>query len=88
MAKAAGGATYAHTVWMRVFQRASKNEKARVNPSIEHNRDPERYAYSSRYDSVGRDQLGHQRIYAGGHSHGYAQVDSIVEDDLIECIAI
>ena len=88
MAQPDGGATYSHTVWFRVYQRASKNDKARVRPSVDHNRDPDRYAYASRYDSVGRDQLGYQRVHSSGHSHGYAQVGVPVEDDLVECIAI
>lgn len=89
VAKVGGGAPYARTVWMRVFQRASKHEKAKANPSIDHNRG-EHYAYASRTDSVGRDALMayHPRTHAHGHSHGYAQVESVVEDDLVECIAI
>ena len=84
--KAAGGATYAHTIWLRLYQRATKAETARAHPEIEHtNRHPATYPYS-RYDSHGRDGLAtyHPRTHASSH----AQAGSIVEDDLIECLAI
>ena len=88
VALAGGGATYAHTIWARFYQRATKQEKARAHPEVDHtNRHPATHPYS-RYDSHGRDALAdyHPRIHGSGSYH--AQVASYVEDDLVECLAI
>ena len=93
VAMAGGGTTYAHTIWARFYQRASKAETARAHPAVQHtNRHPATYPYS-RYDSHGRDGLEayHPRTWPGlhySHGHSHAQVAGIVEDDLVECIAI
>lgn len=86
VALAGGGATYAHTVWARFYQRADKHDKARALPSVDHDREPNRFAYS-RYDSTGRDGLAshHPRV---NHAHVHSQVQSYVEDDLVECLAV
>ena len=92
VAKATGGATYAHTIWARFYQRATKQEQARAHPAVQHtNRHPATYPYS-RYDSHGRDSLAdgyYPRIHDHYIPHSlHAQVNGIAEDDLIECLAI
>ena len=92
VALAGGGATYAHTIWARFYQRAPKKEKVRAHPEVAHtNRHPATYPYY-RYDSHGRDSLSdyHPRTWRDSYvsSWNYAQVDSYVEDDLVECLAI
>ena len=89
VAKAGGTGTYAHTVWARFYQRATKKEKARAHPEVAHtNRHPATYPYY-RYDSHGRDGLAdyHPRTSSDRYSF-WAQVDSYVEDDLVECLAV
>ena len=50
----AGG--YSMTVWSRIFQRAPKKPViSRKKPRITSYNNPERYEYSNRYESVGRD---------------------------------
>ena len=54
-----GGNTYAQTIWARFFQRAHKKPIIdRKKPRITTYNNPERYEYSSRYESQGRDLAG------------------------------
>ena len=73
-----GGNAYAMTIWARFFQRAHKQPVIdRKKPRITSYNSPERYEYSSRYESQGRDLAGgsddsSNRGYgSGGYGYGY-----------------
>ena len=83
-----GGVPYSQTIWARFFQRApSKPILMRKRPRITSYNNPERYQYSNRYESVGRDQ---QEGYLPrlGHSWLYSQTVARAEEELIECLRI
>lgn len=71
-----GGNTYAMTIWARFFQRAHKQPVIdRKKPRITSYNNPERYEYSSRYESQGRDLAGgseddNNRGYGYGYGNG------------------
>ena len=92
---------YSMTVWARFFQRAPKKPViSRKKPRITSYNNPERYEYSNRYESVGRDSLKSssgsssidQQAYYPRLSHrgNWSQTGSITHQDeeLIECLRI
>ena len=82
---AAGTGTYPQHIWARFFQRATaKPVISRNKPKITTYNNPERYEYSSRYESVGRDNLDD---YLPRLSHqSYSQVSD--NDELVECLRV
>ena len=82
-------ASSSRTIWARFFQRAPKKPViSRKKPRITAYNNPERYEYSNRYESVGRDQEGYPSRLS--HRGGWAQTESITHDDeeLVECLRI
>lgn len=58
------------TIWARFFQRAPKKPViSRKKPRITSYNNPERYEYSNRYESTGRDYFGTQQQQTG-YSYG------------------
>ena len=66
----AGG--YSMTIWSRIFQRAPKKPViSRKKPRITSYNNPERYEYSNRYESVGRDLFSNSgRGYDTSNNNG------------------
>ena len=62
------------TIWARFFQRKQKTSVVeRKRPKITAYNNPERYEYSSRYESVGRDYIsgrGSTSVFGGGFGGG------------------
>ena len=59
-ASTTGGNPYPMSIWARFFQKTAKNVVVeRKKPRISSYNNPERYSYSSRYESVGRDRHGY-----------------------------
>ena len=67
-----GGGTYDMTIWARFFQRKQKTAVVdRKRPKITAYNNPERYEYSNRYESVGRDYIsGRGSTSAFGNNNG------------------
>ena len=67
-----GGGTYDMTIWARIFQRKQKTSVVeRKKPKITAYNNPERYEYSSRYESVGRDYIsGRGSTSVNGNNNG------------------
>ena len=84
---AAGTGTYPQHIWARFFQKAqSKPLISRKRPKITAYNNPERYEYSSRYESVGRD---FQTDFYPRLSHSlYAQTTSQAGEELVECLRV
>ena len=73
------------TIWARIFQRKQKTSVIeRKRPKITAYNNPERYEYSSRYESVGRDNL--DDYYPRLAHNSYSQVSD--EDELVECLRV
>ena len=82
-----GTGTYPQSLWARFFQRApGKPLISREQPKITSYNNPERYEYSSRYESVGTDNLGKYQPRLA-HSGLYAQIDSR-DAELVECLRV
>lgn len=59
------------TIWARFFQRAPKKPViSRKKPRITSYNNPERYEYSNRYESVGRDLFSNSSSFTGTNGNG------------------
>lgn len=57
---------YSMTIWARIFQRAPKKPViSRKKPRITSYNNPERYEYSNRYESLGRDLFSNSGSFTG-----------------------
>ena len=71
------------TIWARIFQRKQKTSVIeRKRPKITAYNNPERYEYSSRYESVGRDYIsgrGSTSVsgFGGGGGFGVSSTQGI-----------
>ena len=86
---AAGTGTYPQHIWARFFQRATaKPVISRNKPKITAYNNPERYEYSSRYESVGRDFHAQDNMnsYPRLAHNSYSQVSD--NDELVECLRV
>ena len=86
---AAGTGTYPQHIWARFFQKAeAKPTISRNLPKITAYNTPERYEYSSRYESAGRDWHAQDNgnLYPRLAHNSYTQVSK--NDELIECLRV
>ena len=86
---AAGTGTYPQHIWARFFQRAEdKPTISRNKPKITAYNTPERYEYSSRYESAGRDWHAQDNgnLYPRLAHNSYKQVSE--NDELVECLRV